>query len=267
MGTSASATDNPRHPSAGRHNARPALVRNETAPHQLPAASCPHGADPGRDRIRLGPDLDDEALERLIGSVDNKRVLDLGCGAGAATIALAQRGARVTAVEASTARLAQARAAADLAEVRVEFHHSDLADLAFVRADQIDLCLAVYSLAEVADVSRVFRQVHRVLRTEAPFVISLPHPLELMAEADADGEGVRLRRSAFDQSRVAIPGASTQIEAHRVTDIFTALTRSNFRVDALLEPPMDPSAEGGFSSPVHEWVPATVIIRGRKQGI
>ena len=78
-------------------------------------------------------------------------MLDLGCGAGAASVALARRGARVIAVEASTARLAQARPAADLAEVKIEFHHSDLADLAFVRADSIELVIAVYSLAGVQD--------------------------------------------------------------------------------------------------------------------
>ena len=257
----------PRHPSAGNLGDRPTLVSPTDAPPSVSTLGYPAGAAFAPGSVRLGPGLTDDSIDRLVGSGDGRRILELGCGDGSNAIALARQGARVIVVDSSAARLAVARNHAESQDVRIEFHHGDLADLAFVRADQIDLCLAVYSLAEVADVSRVFRQVHRVLRTEAPFVISLPHPLELMAEADADGEGVRLRRSAFDQSRVAIPGASTQIEAHRVTDIFTALTRSNFRVDALLEPPMDTSAEGGFSSPVHEWVPATVIIRGRKQGI
>lgn len=257
----------PRHPSAGNLGDRPMLV---TPPDGQPPASTlgyPAGSAFDPSAVRLGPGLTDDSIDRLVGSGEGRRILELGCGDGSNAIALAKQGARVIVVDSSAARLAQARTHADANDVRIEFHHGDLADLAFVRADQIDLCLAVYSLAEVADVSRVFRQVHRVLRTEAPFVISLPHPLELMAEGDPDGDGVRVKRSAFDHGRVAVPGGSSTIEAHRITDIFTALTRSNFRVDALLEPPMDPAAEGGFANPVHEWVPATVIIRGRKQGI
>lgn len=257
----------PRHPSAGNLDERPTLVTPAGPAASVSTLGYPDGEKFDPSGVRLGPGLTDDALDRLVGNGEGRRVLELGCGDGSNAVALARQGARVIVVDSSAARLAVARNNAEASDVRIEFHHGDLADLAFVRADQIDVCLAVYSLAEVGDVSRVFRQVHRVLRTEALFVISLPHPLEIMAGGDPDGDGVRLHRSAFDRSRVAVPGSSTQIEPHRITDIFTSLTRSNFRVDALVEPPMDASAEGGFASPVHEWVPATVIIRGRKQGI
>ena len=117
------------------------------APLQLHPAGYPHGAELPRDLVQFGPDLDDDQLQKLIaavGTLDGRRVLDLGCGAGAASVAIARRGARVIAVESSTARLTQARQAADVAGVKVEFHHSDLADLAFLRADSIELVVAVY---------------------------------------------------------------------------------------------------------------------------
>lgn len=257
----------PRHPSAGNLGDRPTLVTPATE-GSAPTIGYPAGATFDPSVVRLGPGLVDEAVGRLVGTGEGRRVLELGCGDGGNAIALARQGARVIVVDSSASRLAEARKNADAHDVRVEFHHGDLADLAFVRADQIDLCLAVYSLAEVADVSRVFRQVHRVLRTEAPMVISLPHPLHTMTEPDPAASGrARLSRSAFDRSRIEVPGAGTHVEAHRITDIFTSLGRSNFRVDALLEPPTDPTAAQGFDTTLHEWVPATVVIRGRKQGI
>jgi SAM-dependent methyltransferase len=232
-----------------------------------PSISYPVGALLAPDRVRLGPDLDEDALSKLIGSVEGRRVLELGCGNGSNAIALARGGAKVIVVDSSAERLAAARKAADEAEVRVEFHHSDLADLAFVRVDQIDLALAVYSLGEVWDIARVFRQVHRVARTEAPFIVSLAHPLHLMTSV-VNGLPT-LTRNAFDESTVAwsTENASGSVYPHRLTDVVTAFTRSNFRVDTLLEPQSLASPGSPFTSALDQWVPATMIVRGRKQGI
>jgi SAM-dependent methyltransferase len=256
-----------RHPSAGNLDARPALVRDGRPPALLPPASFPHGAEPERDTVRFGPDLDHPALARLIGPVEGKRVLDLGCGAGGAALALARRGARVIAVESSTARLAQARAAADLAEVKIEFHHSDLADLAFLRADGVDLALSVYALAGVQDLGRVFRQVHRVLRPDAALLFSLPHPLASMLELEGDDPPF-LTRTAWGDHPIAwrAGGDEGVTHVHQTGDVFTTLSRSNFRVDTLLEPPPQPDSASIHRSPLVDWVPSTLVVRGRKVG-
>lgn len=268
MATSGSAAGR-RHPSAGNLSSRPSLVRDGDGPVPLPPASFPHGAEPHRDLVRFGPDLDDEALERLIGPVENKRVLDLGCGAGGAAIALARRGARVIAVESSTARLAQARAAAEIAEVRIEFHHSDLADLAFLRADSIELAVAVYSLSGVQDLGRVFRQAHRVLTPEAPVILSLPHPFATMLEYDEDEQQPPfLTRTAWSDAPIAWRAAGDEgvTHVHQISDVFTILSRANFRVDALLEPRPEPEARSVHRSPLGDWVPGSLVVRARKLG-
>ena len=261
-----------RHPSAGNLDARPTLVRVGDGPAPLPPASYPHGADLPVDLVQFGPDMDDAALGRLIGSVgplEGRRVLDLGCGAGAASLSLARRGARVIAVEASTARLTQARAAADLAEIKVEFHHSDLADLAFLRADSFELVLAVYSLAGVQDLGRVFRQLHRVMKPDAALVLSLPHPFSMMLELDADEQSTPyLTRSAWSDQAIAWRAAGDEgvTHVHQIGDVFTNLIRSNFRVDAVHEPAAIEGHRGVHWSALTDWVPSTVVIRARKEG-
>ena len=261
-----------RHPSAGNLALRPALVRDGMAPLQLHPASYPHGAELPRDLVQFGPDLDDDQLQKLIaavGTLDGRRVLDLGCGAGAASVAITRRGARVIAVESSTARLTQARQAADVAGVKVEFHHSDLADLAFLRADSIELVVAVYSLAGVQDLGRVFRQLHRIMRPDGALVLSLPHPMSMMLEADADDQQTPyLTRTAWsDQAITWRSGGDEGVtHVHQVSDVFTTLLRSNFRVDAIVEPPAELDRTSMHSSPLREWVPSTLVVRARKEG-
>lgn len=261
-----------RHPSAGNLSMRPALVRDGVSPIQLPPASYPHGAEMPRDLVQFGPDLDDEQLQKLIaavGPLEGRRVLDLGCGAGSASVAIARRGARVIAVESSTARLTQARQAADVAGVKVEFHHSDLADLAFLRADSIELVVAVYSLAGVQDLGRVFRQLHRIMRPDGALVLSLPHPMAMMLEADPDDQQTPyLTRTAWsDQAITWRSGGDEGVtHVHQVGELFTTLLRANFRVDAIVEPPAEVDRTGLHSSPLREWVPSTLIVRARKEG-
>ena len=101
----------------------------------------------------------------------------------------------------------------------------------------------------------MFRQVHRVLKPNAAFVLSIPHPAYAQLDPDAI-ESLLVRRSYFE------PGL------HTVTGVFTGLTNSNFRVDRLLEP--EPRPGGARSAEWHDamrYVPRTLIVRARKEGI
>jgi SAM-dependent methyltransferase len=224
--------------------------------------------DVSLDVVHYGPDIPTEADLRLLGPLEGKRVLELGCGGGPMTVAMAKQGARVIAVDESAQQLAHARGLADREEAKAELHHGDLADLAFVRADTVDVALSVYALGAVADLDRVFRQVHRVLRPESPLVLSLPHPVFRAMQPSSDPPC--FERTYFD--RAPIPwtiGDDTGDDFPlTIADLFTSLTRANFRVDAVLEP--EPAKGGHRSSywtDAMQWVPSTLIVRARKQGI
>jgi SAM-dependent methyltransferase len=208
----------------------------------------PAAADLPLDVVVYGPDIPTEADLRLLGRLEGKRVLELGCGAGPISVAMTKQGAKVIAVEPSAEQVGHARRLSEREEVVVELRNADLADLAFVRADTIDLVVSVYGLAAVADLDRVFRQVHRVLRPELPFVLSLPHPAWRMVEG---GDPPTLRRTYWDTTPVGDDNPVT------ISDLFTSLTRANFRVDTVLEP----EPQRGPS-----WVPPTLIVRARKVG-
>ena len=118
------------------------------------------------DYVEFGPGLVDDIDRRLIGDTRRRKVLDLGCGAGPTAVGLARRGARVLATDNDAEQVAAARALAAEHGVAIEFHEAGPAELAFVRADQIDLAVSVWALSLVEDLNRVFRQVRRCVRAE-----------------------------------------------------------------------------------------------------
>jgi len=219
--------------------------------------------------VAFGPDLPADDDLRLCGDVSGKRVLDLGCGAGENAVALAARGAHVIAVDASAGQLAAARRLADTAEVRVEWHHSDASDLAFLRADSIDLALATGLIGEVDDLDRLLRQVHRVLRPGAPFVFSFDHPVALTVGRDATEPGAlplgtrEVRRSWFDGSPCSVrrDGEEIGVIPRSIATVFASLHRAGYRTEVLLEPEPLRSDDPGPA------LPTAVVWRARKEGV
>ena len=228
--------------------------------------AAPGGADLPDDVVTYGPDIPGEPSLRLLGDLSGKRVLDLGCGAGSNAIAMARAGARVIAVDEDADQIGAARRAIDAADVKVELHQAPLAELAFLRAETIDAAISVHSLVRVADVGRVFRQLHRVLRQEHSFVLSVPHPT--FALLDPDGpEPLQIRRSAFDEQPYAHDDPRHGTHVRTAGALFTELGRAGFRVDHVLEPAPTGSSGGPHWTPAMAKVPATLVLRARKEGI
>jgi ubiquinone/menaquinone biosynthesis C-methylase UbiE len=206
--------------------------------------------------ISYGPEGPNEADVRLCGDVAGKRVVELGVGDGANVVALARAGARTIGLDPSAERLASARRAAERADVRVELRDGDLADLGFATSASVDLVVCIDVLNEIEDASRVFRQVHRILKPHCVFVLSLAHPFGATMDAASD-QPLLVRRSYW--SRGTTTAAGGQIRNYTVSSVFTALTRSDFDVDALLEP--EPPATP------RRLVPPRLVLRARKLGV
>ena len=151
----------------------------------------------------------------------------------------------------------------------IKFIRTDLPDKPAVSAlfNQV-VDHSPHALAGVEDLPRVFRQVHRVLRPEMPFVFSLPHPAYSMIDPRSE-EPLRVRRAYWDST--PRPWSTGDREgtdhSHTVADLLLGLARTNFRVDTLLEPPVQHDVPSPFWSETMTLVPATLVIRGRKEGI
>jgi SAM-dependent methyltransferase len=176
---------------------------------------------------------DDEL--HLVGEVSGgRRVIELGITGN--SVALAAKGAKAIAVDPDPERIADLRSAAASAGLSVECHHGDLADLGFAPSGTIDVVISSHALEDDDDLGRTLRQVHRVLKVGAPFVLALDHPF---AAVGSDGP---VRRYGDGQRTVG--------------ELLTALARANFRIEAFHELGVDDDTP----------VPTTLVVKTRKQG-
>ena len=245
------------------------MPADNAAAWDVAAAAYQAGARLPTDVAHYGPDIGTEADFRLLGDLKGKRVLELGCGGAQNSIAFARQGAIAIGVDGSAEMLAFGRRLCESEDVRVELRQGDLADLAFLRADSVDVVFSAYAFGFVEDLGRVFRQVHRVLRTGAPLVFSLPHPSYHLIEGGEGGDPLAVRRSYFDREPVEYQrhGATFTRHHHTIAELHTALTRTSYTVDTILEP--QPTGAGPRSDQWEEafrYVPRTLIVRARKQG-
>lgn len=114
----------------------------------------------------------DVLLGALPSDLYGQRVLDLGCGEGIITRAVAARGAEATGVD-PTARLVQRAAAAHPgATYRVD----DGCTLATVADRSMDWVTAGLALNNVPDLAAAARAIRRVLVAGGGLVFTVPHP-------------------------------------------------------------------------------------------
>jgi 2-polyprenyl-3-methyl-5-hydroxy-6-metoxy-1,4-benzoquinol methylase len=195
--------------------------------------------------VRYGTSVADDSELRLCGDVRGKRVVELGISAPSNAVALAIAGARALAVDPSAERIAQVRKQAEEAEVTVQCHQSEVADLGFLTSASVDLVIAAHTLEDVEDLARLLRQIHRVLKPESAFIMAGQHPIAAML---ATIGGQQVVQHAYGSG-----------SARTISDVFMALQRTNFRIDVMHELPS--------LSARHPMTPSVLVIRAKKLGV
>jgi len=132
--------------------------------------------DPNRLRFTDADYLGHESWVRpafaQLGDVRGKRVLDLGCGHGMASVVLARRGALVTACDLSPGYCAEARRRAKANHLQVDVIAADCERLPFV--DQSFDAIWGHAILHHLDVAVAAREIRRVVRPVGAAVLCEP---------------------------------------------------------------------------------------------
>lgn len=130
---------------------------------------------------------------KLLGIVRGKCVLEIGCGGGQNTIALARQGADSIGIDPSRKQIEYARRLAGKCGVKATFDIAPAENLSIFRDDYFDLALSSHAFGYVGDLDRAYREAARVLKPGGHFVLCIGNPFHLILSyrlSGAKGEGI-----------------------------------------------------------------------------
>ncbi len=156
----------------------------------------------------------------LAGDVRNKKILDLGCGYGKYSLLLAQKGAKVIAVDPSKHEIAIAQKKNSHKNIKYFFKGGE--NLSFIKDRTVDLVfmnLVIPDIDQKARLKKIFAAVKRVLKKRGAFVFSLLHPLYLHPEQDKLDKALNFKKENYFQEGSLYRARALTEEDHAV--VFT----------------------------------------------
>jgi ubiquinone/menaquinone biosynthesis C-methylase UbiE len=213
--------------------------------------------------------------------------LDIGCGEGHNTRLLADRGARVTAVDISERFIAHARRAEADDPRGIDYHVASAVDLPFAGA-AFDFATGLMSFMDVPETDLVLAEAYRVLRPGGFLQFSICHPCydtphrRLLRDADGrtyavevggyfrgrDGEVAEwLFSAAPPEAKVGLPKFKTPMFRRTLSRWLNLLVEAGFRLEFVSEPcPTDEAVQRCPAVQDAQVVAYFLHVRVRKPG-
>lgn len=186
-------------------------------------------------------------LKPLFPNLNGKKVLDLGCGYGWHCRYAAEKGAaQVLGIDASERMIGEARRR-NPAEA-IEYRVCDMEEYEYPE-DSWDFVISNLALHYIADIGRVFQNVHRTLKPDGVFLFNIEHPVFTAGVGqdwvyDDQGKPLYWPVDGYFQPgerTTRFLGCEVKKQHHTLTQILGGLLESGFAIQAVEEaqPPQE----------------------------
>lgn len=217
--------------------------------------------------------IEQPIILELLGKLEDKEVIDIGCGYGSMSKKIANSGAKkVLGVDNSVNMIKKAQK---------EYYHKNitykvlpmerLSDI----TDKYDVIVSCLAIHYVKDLYKLFSDVYNITKLNGSFVFSMEHPMYTASKRpqkwilDSDNNVV-----AFSTDHYGVEG-KREIEwlgkpvlkyHHKIETIINSLIKSNFIIEKVIEPTPNEELLNMVPKTIHEiHRPAYLIVKCHKK--
>lgn len=230
-------------------------------------------------------------LDKLLGNLKNKKILELGSGAAQNSIYLTKHGARVTAFDISLEQLSLGSKLAKDNNVEIEFVLGNFENVKkYFEPNSFDKIVSSFALQYCItpkSLKSVIKQVFDLLKSEGELIFSIDHPIRHHGYWDANDNfiidnyfdrNIKSWVYSFPEDGIS----STMVGSYKTTqDYVSSIIDSGFILKAFIEPePIESETSNNFAvksryvdspkkNPFSEShlrrIPGTLIIKAAKE--
>ena len=113
------------------------------------------------------------AVLRILGDVEQKQILDIGCGTGTYIVEYAKQGANVMAIDISEKLLEVARKSCKGLSIR--FREGDILEMKLPK-ERFDIVTAILVTGHINNLNKFFSRILRLLKPNGLLVVTYSHP-------------------------------------------------------------------------------------------
>ena len=225
------------------------------------------------DYIHYGPSCPTEEDLNLLGEVQGKEIIELGCGGGQCSIALTKKGAKCTGIDLSEEQIKFAKNLAKKNDVTVNFLQGDIENLSMFDDENMDIAFSACVFDWVQNLDEVFKEAFRILKKTGILVFSMGHPFYNCLGDSPNPNDLKLKLSYFQRNileKDGNTGLTINYKLPTIGDIINSLIKTGFYIEKIVEPePVEEKFMEGTSADYYpievlNMVPATIIVKARK---
>ena len=178
--------------------------------------------------------VEEPVVREFTGDPSGLRVLDAGCGDGSYARWLAERGATVTAIDASFELLSIAKERHS--DLPITFLSHDLNDPIPFADASFDLVLSTLVTEYIENVENLFSEFSRILDVKGRLIVSCDHPF--LSGVIKNDQGERVLVDYFSRTRRSYLwfGREIPVFSHTLEDYLAAILKAGFSIDRIREP-------------------------------
>ena len=223
-----------------------------------------------------GPLIDTEESLKLFDSIDDKRVLEIGCGDGHSLEYMSQQGAReLWGIDLSTVQIEMAIEHLKPKKIDANLFAMPMEEENNLPKDYFDIVYSIYAIGWTTDLIKTFRLIFDYLKPRGSFIFSWEHPFYSCLSSEDDK--LIMKHSYSDEGSYLTDNwrgkAPIVMNRRKLSTYINELIRAGFTIEEVVECDLAEKYSNEDASFSDRWysvfraklMPTTMIIKARKK--